>query len=232
MQCYSISGMTKWLKAHNVRHKKPHGVPAKANKEAQDAFIAEYQALIEKTKGKEPLYFIDSTHPQHHTQRVHGWIPCGMRKEIPTTGQQRRMNIIGGVCLEGYKVLFHEDQTIHSESIQCFLKKLRRQHPDRKKVHIIWDNASCHCCKKVKRLAKMLRIIIHYLPPYSPNLNPIERLWKMMHECVHYNRYYQKFSAFKAATLKFLKTIGRRNMLLGSRLTDNFRAIGIENFAF
>jgi hypothetical protein len=180
MKCYSISGITKWPKAHNFRYKKPHGVPAKANKEAQEIFIAEYQTLIEKTKGKEPLYFIDSTHPQHHTQIVHGWIPCGMRKAIPTTGQQRRINIIRGVYLEGYKVLFHEDQTINSESIQCFLKKLRRQHPDRKNVPIIWDNTSYHRCKKVKRLAKILRII-HYLPPYSPNLNPIERLWKIMH---------------------------------------------------
>ena len=42
---------------------------------------------------------------------------------------------------------------------------------------------------------------MHFLPSYSPNLNPIERLWKFMYERILYNKYYEKFSEFKEAVL-------------------------------
>ena len=45
------------------------------------------------------------------------------------------------------------------------------------KIHLILDQASYHKCSKEVDKAKKLNINLHYLPPYSPNLNPIERLW-------------------------------------------------------
>ena len=54
---------------------------------------------------------------------------------------------------------------------------------------------------------KEKRLQVHYLPPYSPNLNPIERLWKVMHEKVTYNRYYEKFHDFKESTQRFFEKI-------------------------
>jgi len=47
---YSVSGMTKWLKANNFCYKKPHGVPAKANKQNQQEFIEFYADLKEETE--------------------------------------------------------------------------------------------------------------------------------------------------------------------------------------
>jgi transposase len=91
---YTVSGMMKWLHANEFSYKKPHGVPAKANAEAQAAFIAYYEKL-KKHIGSEPLYFTDSVHPQHQTRLAYGWIPKGERKEMPTTGRQKRVNIIG-----------------------------------------------------------------------------------------------------------------------------------------
>ena len=55
-------------------------------------------------------------------------------------------------------------------------------YPHAKKIHLIWDQAGYHICREVQEFLKTSRIKIHYLPPRSPNLNPIERLWKIMHE--------------------------------------------------
>lgn len=85
---YSISGMTKWLHENNFSYKKPHAVPAKANREQQKKFIIFYKRLKVKAGTKEPIYFADSVHPQHQTQLTYGWIPIGIRKEIATTGRQ------------------------------------------------------------------------------------------------------------------------------------------------
>lgn len=229
---YSIGGMTKWLYVNGFRYKKPHAVPAKADKKKQQKFIEAYEELKQKAGKKEPIYFVDSVHPEHQTRLAYGWIMKGERKAIEMTGRQYRLNIMGGICLSGHKVVYEQAERINEDSIQSFLFRLRKKHPGRYKVHVIWDNAGYHCSKLVQAFAKELGIEIHYLPPYSPNLNPIERLWKIMHEQVTYNKYYQCFSDFTEAIKDFFRHIGKKKSLLASRITDNFQILVEPNLAF
>ena len=222
--------MTKWLHANHFSYKKPHAVPEKADKDKQQDFIKKYNNLKEKSNGKEPIYFADSVHPQHQTRLAYGWILVGERKEIPTTGRQYRVNLIGGISLDGHKIIHRQAERINAESIKLFLHQLRKNHACGARIHVIWDNAGYHTSNEVKKYAKELNLKLHYLPPYSPNLNPIERLWKLMHEHVTYNQYYEKFAEFTDAVLNFFKTIGRKKSILRSRITDNFQTI--ENAAF
>lgn len=228
---YSYSGMTKWLKAHDFRYKKPHAVPAKADKEKQQEFISTYEALKKRAGNKEPIYFVDSVHPEHQTRLAYGWIMKGERKNIATTGRQYRLNFMGGICLNGHTIIYEQAERINEHSIQSFLYRLRKRHPGRYKVHIIWDNAGYHCSKQVQKFAQELGVEIHYLPPYSPNLNPIERLWKIMHEHVTYNRYYETFSDFTEAMRHFFRHIGKKKKLLAARINDNFQLVDAPNFA-
>jgi transposase len=61
------------------------------------------------------------------------------------------------------------------------------------------DNARYQRCNKVAEQAEMLGISILFLPPYSPNLNLIERLWKFTKKKCLYNRYRETFCHFKEA---------------------------------
>jgi transposase len=228
---YSVSGMTKWLHAHDFGYKKAHAVPAKADKEQQAQFVSYYKKLKKKAGNIEPIYFGDSVHPQHQTQLVYGWIPKGIRKEIATPPYQKRLNFIGGICLNGHRFTYHQATTVNAETICDFLWKLRKNNPGKFIVHLIWDNAKYHRNDQVTEFAKELGIKLHYLPPYSPNLNPIERVWKLMHESVRYNQYYGKFSEFSDATLEFFKSIGRKKCLLRKRITDNFQILHSPLFA-
>jgi transposase len=229
---YSISGMTKWLHANGFCYKKPHAVPAKANREQQQKFIEYYARLKEKAGKKEPIYFVDSVHPQYQTHLTYGWILKGKRKLVPTTARQPRLNFMGGICLNGHRIIYQQaNKVVDADSIAGFLCHLRKRHPGRHKIHIIWDNASYHADASVQEFAKNLAIELHYLPPYSPNLNPIERLWKIMHEKVSANKYYETFSDFTEATLKFFRNIWKNKSLLRSRITDNFQILHSPLFA-
>jgi len=229
---YSVSGMTKWLHANDFCYKKPHGVPAKANREQQKEFIKYYAKLKKKAGKKEPIYFVDSVHPQYQTNLTYGWILKGERKLVPTTARQPRLNFTGGICLNGHRIIYQQaGKKVDAQSIAGFLCHLRKHHPGTYKIHIIWDNAGYHTDSAIQAFAKSLAIELHYLPPYSPNLNPIERLWKIMHEKVSANQYYETFSAFTEATLKFFRNIGKNKSLLQSRINDNFQILHSPLFA-
>jgi transposase len=222
---YSVSGMTKWLRTNDFCYKKPHGVPAKADRERQKSFIRYYTRLKIRGGGKEPIYFADSVHPQYQTQLTYGWILKGERKLVPTTARQPRLNFIGGICLNGHRIVYQQADKVDADSIAGFLCELRKRNPGKYKIHVILDNAGYHHDAELQKFAEGLAIEIHYLPPYSPNLNPIERLWKIMHEKVSANKYYETFAEFTEATQDFFKTIGRKKSLLRSRITDNFQIL-------
>ena len=65
-----------------------------------------------------------------------------------------------------------------------------------------------------------------FLPPYSPNLNLIERLWRFLKKTVLYNRYYEKFKDFRMAVLKFFVNIKSYKSQLQSLMTLNFHTLG------
>ncbi len=69
------------------------------------------------------------------------------------------------------------------------------------------DKKICDRNKAVGQYLATSKIVLHFLPPYSPNLNPIERLWKWMKERVIYNVYYQEFQDFKGAVLGFFAAL-------------------------
>ena len=94
------------------------------------------------------------------------------------------------------------------------------------KLHIILDGAGYHRSDLVRDAAFVLNIELHYLPPYSPNLNPIERLWKVMNEKSRNNVYFKSKRDFKAAIDQFFTvTLPEIAGSLASRINDNFQVL-------
>jgi DDE superfamily endonuclease len=83
---------------------------------------------------------------------------------------------------------------------------------------------------KINEFLITSKIKIHYLPPYSPNLNPIERLWKVMREKKTYNKCYVKFIDFSESIRTFFfEEIPEMKEQLGKRINDNFQKITINH---
>jgi len=95
-------------------------------------------------------------------------------------------------------------------------------------LYIILDNAKYYRSKLVQEfLEKNPRIHFIFLPPYSPNLNIIERLWKFFKKNITYNEYYEKFSVFKEKSMGFFQNIEKYKPELQTLMTDNFELIGV-----
>lgn len=227
---YTVAGMTSWLKVNNFSYKKPAVVPGKANREVQELWIKEYEKLKSDLQEDETICFIDGVHPTHNTKPTFGWIKKGERKEIPSNTGRQRLNLSGAFDIISGRVIIKEDMTLNAASTIEFFKKLELAYPKAHKVHVFCDNAKYYKNREVMNHLMTSKIQIHFLPPYSPNLNPIERLWKFMNEKILYNKYYEKFSAFKKSIISFLESLydPPDDLLeaIKSRITDNFRAMG------
>lgn len=222
---YSVSGMTKWVRSNNFCYKKPHGVPAKASQEKQEAFIGYYTELKSTLAANDVIYFMDSTHPQHQTRLAYGWIRKGVRKAEKMTACQKRINLIGAINVNNHHIETKQVDWVNVQSIKAFLNQLLEANPKTEIIHLILDNAGYHRSAELQEFVSKPKIKLHYLPAYSPNLNPIERLWKIMHEQVTYNRYYVKFANFTEGILAFFRNINDFRSIIQTRINDNFQKL-------
>lgn len=96
-------------------------------------------------------------------------------------------------------------------------------------ITLILDNARYQRCDLVTNLAKELGIELLFLPPYSPNLNLIERLWKLVKKECLYSTYYENFALFRQAIQGFLTSMHQSHAeKLNSLLTLNFQSFTEE----
>lgn len=225
---YSTGGMTSWLKKNNFVFKSPVSVPGKLDLKKQAAFIEQYEKLKANLLKDEQIYFSDAAHPDYQSQAVCGWIQKGLKKTIKTTNKQTRLHIIGALNLEGMDIRTKEYSTIGGEEVIDFFRELETQ-STASKIYIIADNGRAYKNKLVQEYLKTSKIEMVHLPPYSPNLNAIERLWKVMREVVTYNKYYEKFTDFERAIREFFtEKIPILRDELKERITDVFQTIELN----
>ncbi len=225
---YSNSGMLFWLKEHGFEYKKPIKVPGKMDPHKQEMFIEKYEELKLNAEPDEEIYFIDAVHPAFQSQSVCGWIKKGESKTLPTTNKQKRLHFIGAIALENMQLISREYKTIDAESIIEFFKELETN-SQASKIHIICDNGRANKNKALQEYLKTSKIEIHYLTPYSPNLNPIERLWKLMRERKMYNKCYLNFAEFtEAIRCFFWEDVPKMTDILKQRINDKFQRIQLN----
>jgi transposase len=229
---YSVRGMTDWLQRHDFTFHQPCGVPAKADAGAQRAFVEHYETLKKNLGDEDQIVFMDGVHPSHAVRFMRGWIRKGVRKEIPTNASQRRLNILGALNLEAMTLHAREYETLNADAVIAFLTFLLAAMP-RGILHVILDRGRYQHCAAVWAFAEAnLRLRLHYLPTYSPNINAIEPAWKIMHEHTTNNRYHPHFKDFTEAIRHFFDVTFPNNALAWTdRLTDNFRILGANAYA-
>ena len=223
---YTVSGMTALLHRLGFVYKKPRLVPGKANREAQEAFLAQYEELKKNQGENDVILFMDAVHPQHNPVLGYGWIKRGETHEVPSNSGRRRLNINGAVDLERLEPTVRYDATIDASSTIALFDQLVLAYTYAACIYIICDNAGYYRSKAVQAYLQTSRIKLVFLPAYAPNLNLIERLWKFFKKQVLYNRYYETFGGFRAACEDFFNNPQRYKSELRSLLAENFTITG------
>ena len=135
--------------------------------------------------------------------------------------------MVGAINLsELYKPVVCYYTTVDGESIVDFLKQVRKYSAINVTIHLVLDQAGYYRSDEVVNVADKLNIKLLYLPAYSPNLNPIERLWKVMNEHARNNKFFKAADDFRQSIINFFQnTLPQIASSLGSRINDNFQKL-------
>ena len=215
---YSDSGMRDLLHSIGFSYKRPAHVPGMADTEKQKAFLEDFLRFMEVKSPDTPVLFMDSTRPSYNSMPSYGWIPTGRRVELSSTPSRRSVIINGVVNAETHEAIVMECERLDAKTAVLLLEKVESHYPEASSIQIITDNAGYYRAKEVREYLRTSRIRIEYLPPYSPNLNLIERLWKFMRKQVLYNRYYSTFDDFRRELLFFFER-------LSEEFSDSLRSL-------
>ena len=227
-KCYSISGVIKLLHHLGFVYKKTTSVPSKANLQAQQTFMATFVKLLQNLEENEVIYFNDAMHPLHNTRPDCGWIRKGEAWPIPTNSGRKRLNLNGAMnANDPTDMIIQPSDRVNAQSTIKLWEAQRKRHPD-KTIYNVADNARYYRCGLIQdfQLENPWCKVI-YLPPYSPNLNLIERLWKFLRKKVINLHYYQHFEDFEKAILDFFKNIKQHEKALVSLMQPNFQVLAL-----
>jgi transposase len=222
-KCYTCQGLVPLLHRLGFSYKKTKLVPCEANIAKQVAFVKDFEALVSGLGEEEAIYFVDAVHPQHNTRSAYGWIKKGEEKEIPSVSGRHRLNLNGALnALHPEEVIIRQDDTINAQSTQALYAQIEAQNPDKETIYVICDNARYYKNKALQDSLPHSKIKQIFLPPYSPNLNLIERLWKFMRKKAIDTFFYRTFEEFKQKIFEFFQHIDQYKSELEPLISWNF----------
>ena len=230
----SETQVREFLKAIGMKCRKVGMLPAKADPQAQENFKTQAlePVLAEAKAGQRKVYFVDAAH--FVLAPFLGFLWSFTRLFIQAPAGRQRFNVLGALDAISHELITVTNDTyIKALSVCDLLCQVRLLYPDIP-VTLILDNARYQKCKVVWELAASLNIELLYLPPYSPNLNLIERLWKFVKKKCLYSKYYADFDLFKQAISDCLAhTHDTYKDELDSLLTLNFQTFNdVEKVKF
>lgn len=205
---YTDRGVRDLLNRLGYEYKKPKLVPGDPDEARQVEFAEMYEHFMENKPDGEEVLFVDAVHAQHNTIAAYGWMRKGEQKKIPTNSGRQRINIHGAINIETLDVHVLSQETVNGESTIDLLDLLQQQYPGATKLHVILDNAKYHYSKTVQDWLKDNPCInLVFLPAYSPELNLIERLWRLFKKRVLYNQYIPTYSIFVKKCQEFFRNL-------------------------
>ena len=182
--------MSRALKAIGARRGRPRPVVrCPWSRPAKDRRIRAIRRLARSLPAGEVAVYEDEVDIHLNPKIGLDWMNRGQQKEVVTPGQNQKRYLAGAMNARTGELTVVKGQRKASALFVAVLKALREDYPRARCIHVILDNYRIHTSKitQAALLAFGGRVVLHFLPPYCPNENKIERLWLDLHSEVTRN---------------------------------------------
>ena len=181
--------------------------------------------LEQAAAGTAAVYFADAAHPTHNTRSTHVWTETGKERPLLTVSGRERVNLNAARnAMAPTQVHLDETDCVNAQSTRRLYEKRLAAHPCGP-VYVVCDNARYYKNQELRAWLAGTRLVQVFLPPYSPNLNLIERLWKFLRQKIINTAFYRTKGAFKAAILHFFGRLDEFGQELASLMSLRFHVL-------
>jgi len=180
-----ISGLLKELGCKRRRPCQVLRIPVRGRRK----ILKKIEKLLRKSSPDDEIFYEDEADVDLNPKIGSTYMKKGKQLKVITPGKNVKRYIAGAMNTRTGKVIYTVGQRKNTDLFISLLSKMLKTYKKAKKIHPILDNYIIHKSKKLIRFLNSSgkKIKLHFLPPYSPNENKIERLWKQMHDHVTRN---------------------------------------------
>lgn len=204
----SLSHMRRLLKSEGCRRGRPRPalrIPVRGRRET----LANIERLVERASPEEEVFYVDEADVDLNPRIGYTYIKRGQQPLVLTPGQNVKYYLAGALNARTGRVLYSHGPKKNSDLFIDVLEIIRQTYKRSRIVHVVLDNYIIHKSRKTKEALETMngRIRLHFLPPYSPDHNPIERLWKQMHDHVTRNHRHATMPSLWSDITRFLEDV-------------------------
>ena len=222
----SRNTLRRLLKRAGLSWKRVKKLLAKADPEARAEFVQQFHVVFARMLRDEVrLVFVDEAHLHQDLDLGFTWAPKGQPAWRASTspGLHKRLDLYGAYDFsQGCTFLWHGGKCNSEHTVQFLEQLVQWLSETKRQVMLIWDGASYHRSKQVQAAAQRLGIHILPLPAYSPDLNPVERLWQWLRDEVTRLHCHESLHALYQACMRFIETINQDPEAVLRRLWPKF----------
>jgi len=186
-----VATMSKALKRIGARRGRPKPtVNCPWSKQAKNRRLQAIERLIADQPSDEVVVYEDEIDIHLNPKIGLDWMVRGQQKEVLTPGQNEKRYLAGAQDVRTGEITWVEGNQKNSFLFILLLWNLVKHYPDASTIHVILDNYAIHTTEQVEvclRAEEGGRLRLHFLPPYCPNHNKIERTWQDLHANVTRN---------------------------------------------
>jgi transposase len=186
----SRTTMSRLLKRWRVRLGRPKpivGCPWKKARKTRRLNVI--RRLIRRLPAREVAVYIDEVDIHLNPKIGPDWMLCGEQKTVLTPGKNEKRYLAGALDAKTGKLVWVEAERKNSDLFIVLLWRLAKEYSHARRIHVILDNYRIHDsqCTRCAVAAMGGKVELHFLPPYCPDHNRIERVWKDLHDNVTRN---------------------------------------------
>jgi transposase len=181
----------------------------------RERVLRNLRRLARNATVEEPVFYEDEMDVHLNPKIGRDWMLKGQRRYVLTPGQNRKRFVAGALNAATGKMTWVDAPTKASDLFCKLVWKLVGEHRRARRIHLIVDNYIIHASKKTKRFLAQFgdRVVLHFLPPYCPDDNRIERVWLDLHANVTRNHRCRSMEELMVQVVAFLRAFNQRKKL-------------------
>jgi transposase len=208
-----VATMSRALKTIGARRGRPKPtVHCPWSESAKRRRLRQIQRLIEQLPPDDIVVYADEVDIHLNPKIGCDWMNRGTQKQVPTPGKNVKEYVAGAMEAGTGRLTWVRAGRKNSLLFIALIRKLAEEHPQAKVIHLVVDNYKIHDSKATLAAVAALggKVVLHFLPPYSPDGNRIERVWLDLHANVTRNHRCRSMPELMCNVYNYLRYRNRR----------------------